>query len=154
MPYSEKLRQMKADSKLHTQQIADKSGFPASTITRILNGNTEEPSFSSVAKIVKAMGGSLDELVGIEPKTVTVTKTDVVHEDARLIDLYERAIASKNRWIRWLFTLILALLVFLIVILLLDVFDHENGICNSLANATETVANGNVVSLVKLWLHL
>ena len=132
----------------------DASGVPASTIARILNGNTEEPSFSSVAKIVKAMGGSLDELVGIEPKTVTVTKTEVVHEDARLIDLYERAIASKNRWIRWLFTLILALLVFLIVILLLDVFDHENGICNSLANATETVANGNVVSLVKLWLHL
>ena len=154
MPYSEKLRQMKADSKLHTQQIADASGVPASTIARILNGNTEEPSFSSVAKIVKAMGGSLDELVGIEPKTVTVTKTEVVHEDARLIDLYERSIASKNRWIRWLFTLIIVLLVFMIVILLLDVFDHENGICNSLANATETVANGNVVSLVKSWLHL
>jgi len=91
---------MKKTSELSTQQIADQSGVPASTIARMLNGQTEEPTFSNIANVVKAMNGSLDELVGTEPKVVTVTETKTVHADNRLIDLYERAFASKNRWIR------------------------------------------------------
>lgn len=118
---------MKKQSGLTTQQIADKCGVPASTITRMLNGQTEGTSFSSVAKTVAAMGGSLDELAGIPPKTVTVTKTEIVHEDERLINLYERAIASKNRWIRWLFIVILVLIVFAVGLLIFDILDHNHG---------------------------
>lgn len=127
MPYTEKLVEMKKASGLNTQQIADKSGVPASTITRMLNGQTDDPSFSNVAKVVLAMGGSLDELVGIKPKVVTVTEIKTVPTDDRLIDLYERAIASKNRWIRWLFTVLLILVAFLIGILIYDLANPDQG---------------------------
>lgn len=127
MPYTEKLVKMKKESGLSTQQIADRSGVPASTITRMLNGQTEEPTFSNIANVVKAMGGSLDELVGIEPKTTTVTETKIVNADASLINLYERAIANKNRWIRWLFIITLLLVVFIIGIFIFDLTNPDRG---------------------------
>ncbi len=127
MPYTEKLVEMKKKSGLSTQQTADLSGVPASTITRMLSGQTEEPTFSNIAKVVKTWGGSLDELVGIEPKTVTVTKTETAPSDERLINLYERAIASKNRWIRWLFVLTLVLVFFFIGVLIFDVITPDAG---------------------------
>ena len=127
MPYHEKLGQMKKQSGLSTQQIADQSGVPASTITRMLSGQTEEPTFSNMAKVVKTMGGSLDELVGIEPKIKTVTETKVINADAALISLYERAIESKNRWIRWLFILTLVLVVFIISLFIIDQIVPDRG---------------------------
>jgi transcriptional regulator with XRE-family HTH domain len=127
MPYTEKLVEMKRKSGLSTQQTADLSGVPLSTITRMLSGQTEEPTFSNIAKVVKTWGGSLDELVGIEPKTVTVTKTETVYADERMINLYERAIASKNRWIKWLFVLLLVLVFFFIGVLIFDVITPDTG---------------------------
>lgn len=158
MPYTEKLAQMKKKSGLSTQQIADKSGVPASTITRMLSGQTEEPTFSNVAKVVVAMEGSLDELVGIEPKVVTVTETKTVHADERLIDLYERAIASKNRWIRWLFTVLLVLIAFIIGILIYDLANPDRGWYQELLNRLNDVGSHgdfqDFLSTIKSWLRL
>lgn len=127
MPYTEKLAKMKKESGLSTQQIADRSGVPASTITRMLNGQTEEPTFSNIANVVKAMNGSLDELVGIEPKVQTVVETKVVNADSALINLYERAIANKNRWIRWLFIITLLLVGFIIGVFIYDLANPDRG---------------------------
>lgn len=154
MPDIEKLVQMKQQCGLTTQQIADKSGVPASSITRMLKGQTEEPSFSSVAKTVKAMGGSLDELVGIEPKTVTITNKEIVHEDERLINLYERAIASKNRWIRWLFIILLVLIVFVIGLLIFDILDHNNGWYRQASDVVASGSHKQYFALAKMWLGL
>lgn len=125
MPYSEKLNQMKKDSGMSTQQIADKSGVPSSTITRMLNGQTEEPTFSNIANVVKAMNGSLDELVGLPPKVVTEIKT--VNADERIIDLYERSIKAKNRWIMYLFITLLILISFIIGVLIFDLAHPDRG---------------------------
>ncbi len=127
MPYTEKLVEMKKASGLTAQQIADKSGVPASTINRMLSGQTEEPTFSNIAKVVKAMNGSLDELVGIPPKTVTVVETKTVSGDERLIELYERSIKSKNKWIRNLFAISITLIVFLVGMLIYDVTHPDRG---------------------------
>ena len=127
MPYTERLVQMKASSNLTTQQLADKSGVPASTITRMLNGQTEEPTFSNIAKVVKAMNGSLDELVGLPPKTVTVVEKVPIPTDERLIDLYERTIKNKNRWLKWLFITNLSLVLFLIGLLIYDLSNPDMG---------------------------
>lgn len=119
MPYTDRLMKMKKDSGKSTQQISDETGVPASTITRILNGQTEEPTFANIAKIVKAIGGSLDELAGIPAKTVTVVETKTVPADEKLIDLYERCIHSKNKWLtcQCLISLGLTLLVIIIALL-------------------------------------
>ena len=47
-------------------RIAEESGVPLATVKRILAGNTENPTFDNVKDIVCALGGSLDEMCGIE----------------------------------------------------------------------------------------
>lgn len=53
---------MKDASSMTAQQIADKSGVPVATVNRVLQGLTENPGFDTVCKLVKAMGGSLNDL--------------------------------------------------------------------------------------------
>lgn len=57
---AEFLKKLKDESKLTTKQISELSGIPESTISRIMSGQTDNPSFDSICAIVKAMGGSLD----------------------------------------------------------------------------------------------
>ena len=66
---AEILKKLKDESKLTTKQISEKSGIPESTISRILSGQTDNPSFDSIYAIVKAMGGSLDSVFENDIKT-------------------------------------------------------------------------------------
>ena len=61
---NEYLKELKESCKLTTKQISNLSGVPESTISRILSGQTDNPTFDSVCAIVNAMGGSLDKLYG------------------------------------------------------------------------------------------
>lgn len=65
---TEKLTELKEKSALTNQQIADLSGVPLSTVTRIFSGQTDNPSFQTISDIVNVMGGSLDEIVGVNKK--------------------------------------------------------------------------------------
>ena len=109
------LRQMKEDKHMTVQQIADKSGVPASTVSRVLSGQTDNPGFQVVSDIVLAMGGSVDEIIGIA--ALKSSKSNVTE----LYQLYERTLAEKNRTIKGLTIACIALVSVLILILLLDV---------------------------------
>lgn len=65
--YVSALKSMKERSKMTVKQISEASGIPDATVSRILSGGTEQPSFQAVAAIVIAMGFSLDELIGHAP---------------------------------------------------------------------------------------
>ena len=68
MTISEYLSRLKEEKSLTQQQIAELSGVPMGTVSRILAGQVECPSFQAVADMTRALGGSLDELAGIERK--------------------------------------------------------------------------------------
>ncbi len=85
----ERLRAMKDASNMTAQQIADKSGVPVATVNRVLQGLTENPGFDTVCKLVKAMGGSLNDL-----------DEDKVCEPESLTQLYERGLEYRNKKIR------------------------------------------------------
>ena len=61
---------MKDQRKLTNQQLADLAGIPVGTINRIMEGQTDNPSFQTVCDIVMVLDGSLDELVGITGMTL------------------------------------------------------------------------------------
>lgn len=48
------------------QKWSDASGVPVSTVNRLLTAHNASPQFCTVASLVKAAGGSLDDLAGIE----------------------------------------------------------------------------------------
>lgn len=80
----ESLRAMKGD--MTAQQIADKSGVPVATVNRVLQGLTENPGFDTVCKLVKAMGGSLNDL-----------DENGAGEPEGLTQLYERGLEYRER---------------------------------------------------------
>lgn len=114
-----RLVQLKEKSGLTNQQIADKSGVPLSTVTRVFNGQTDNPNYQTVANIVIAMKGSLDDIEGIErPCEETPDK---------VIELYERSIAQKNQYIKLLAIVCIALVSIIVTVLLIDILNGNIG---------------------------
>ena len=100
----ERLRAMKGD--MTAQQIADKSGVPVATVNRVLQGLTENPGFDTVYKLVKAMGGSLNDL-----------DEDKVCEPESLTQLYERGLEYRERKIKKLERTIMIIAVFTFIVM-------------------------------------
>ncbi len=114
---SEELKSLKDKSNMTAQQIADKSGIPLSTVTRILSGRTQDPTFSVVSAIVAALHGSLDALVGIDPP-------DAPPSDERLIRLYKEVISAKDKWLKRLAGALGVAVVMILSILLIFGLKH------------------------------
>lgn len=100
----ESLRAMKGN--MTAQQIADKSGVPVATVNRVLQGLTENPGFDTVYKLVKAMGGSLNDL-----------DEDRVCEPESLTQLYERGLEYRERKIKKLERTIMIIAVFTFIVM-------------------------------------
>lgn len=114
-----RLVQLKEKSGLTNQQIADKSGVPLSTVTRVFNGQTDNPNYQTVANIVIAMKGSLDDIEGIERPCEETTD--------KVIELYERSIAQKNQYIKLLAIVCIALVSIIVTVLLIDILNGNIG---------------------------
>ena len=112
------LKALKESTGLTTNQISDKCGLPASTISRILSGQTDNPTIQTLYDIVViGMGGSIDALVGVTSSLSSGEKALYENmlayrkdEKQRLIDDKDKIIADKNEiikskdaWIRRLF---------------------------------------------------
>ena len=97
---------MKDASNMTAQQIADKSSVPVATVNRVLQGLTENPGFDTVCKLVKAMGGSLNEL-----------DEDRVCEPESLTQLYERGLEYRERKIKKLERTIMIIAVFTFIVM-------------------------------------
>ena len=117
---AEILKKLKDESKLTTKKISEKSGIPESTISRILSGQTDNPSFDSIYAIVKAMGGSLDSVFENDIKTNN-------DDTSPLIKLYEKVISEKNWYIKLLIILCGILILSLILIIIIDVLNGTVG---------------------------
>ena len=113
---STRLKELKDQRKLTNQQLSDLSGVPVGTINRIMAGQTDNPSFQTVCDMVMAMGGSLDELAGIQ--TPGGGEPSPPGED--LIRLYERTIEGKEKWLYRLFFLGCVLVAVLLGVLIYD----------------------------------
>lgn len=62
----EYLKQLKSNGNFSWQDISKASGLPEATIRKIFSGETADPRFETVVRLVSAMGGSLDKVHAIE----------------------------------------------------------------------------------------
>ena len=80
------------------EDIANLSGIPIQTVRNICTGKTPDARFGTIAKIVIALGGDLNELIGYEKKKeIEVNSTVSLKETyemriSDLIDSYDRRI--------------------------------------------------------------
>lgn len=122
--YKERLVELKNARNLTNQQISDISGVPFSTVTRIMNGSGEG-NFQTVCDIVKALDGSLDDLVGIR-KEVEVTEETPLQADP-LIELYKNMLNQKDKWIKTLFIALAFVIAVFLFILMYDILNGSIG---------------------------
>ena len=128
------MKSLKAKGNLSWQDISNASGLPEATIRKIFSGETADPRFETVVRLVSAMGGSLAKIDDID-KTESIEKTDEsqmkalialkeVYE-ARIKDVKESSvehIQSLKRDKKILTIAVCVLGVFLVGVLLLDLF--------------------------------
>ena len=69
MPYIDILKKIKNEKHLTNEEIAKISNMPLSTITRIFNGTTPNPTFETILQLSLALGTSPDEIAGIKSPT-------------------------------------------------------------------------------------
>ena len=116
-----RLKEIKIQKKLTNQQLADSSGVPLSTITRIFNGQTDNPNIETVEDIAKGMGVSLGEITGIKQIE------EKYQPDDNLIQLYKDIIKTKDKYIRVLAGVLIGILICVVVLLFVDLLVHDVG---------------------------
>lgn len=123
----DRLKALKEKSGMTSAQIAEKSNVPESTVTRIFQGKTLNPTIITVMAMTKAMGGTaadiFDDNVPVIPQANAMVK-EVEKNHSEVVELYREIISTKNKWIA---TLVTILTVFTAVILGVLIFDLFNG---------------------------
>lgn len=95
---------MKERCGLTNEEISKASLIALQTVNNVFSGRTQDPGYSTVAALVKAMHGSMDDIEGahhdhhgqdkITPCVKCQEKLD------RIRELYERMVASSNETIK------------------------------------------------------
>lgn len=117
------LMSLKKKSGLSNEQIAEVSGVPESTVTRIFNKRTDNPSFQTIVDIVKALEGSLDLMEGIRKEENEVS----TENESKLILLYQEIIHNKEKWIKLLVTLLVIILFIFMLFFAYDILNPRVG---------------------------
>ena len=121
----QKMQEMKDETKMTYQDISDKSGVPLSTVKRIFSGQTPDPGYTSVISIIEAMGGSDDD---IKQSNTAQPNNSVPRQSVeRLCSVYEHSIADKNKLIKALLVIILAMMSDFIFLLVWDLCNPNIG---------------------------
>ncbi len=121
------LRKLKAKSRLTNEQLAQISGIPGSTLARIFNGRTDNPYFHTIVDLVRAMKGSVDEMEGLQPLPKDTNAAENAAVDKKLITLYREIINNKERLIRLLAGVLLAVMIFILIMVTYDILHPMKG---------------------------
>lgn len=117
------LNTLKIKGNFTCAEISKLSGIPEATVRKILSGETADPRFDTIVKLVASMGGSMDDIVGgkkeseIENNAVMVLKDTYETKIAYLKDHMESLKQDKKLLIR----LVIALGIVLVGILIFDI---------------------------------
>lgn len=115
----DELKKLKESRNMTVQDISKKSGVPASTVSRILSGQTETPYFSNIVDMVIAMEGSVDEIIGI--------KSAATPTNNPLLELYERDLVHERMINRRLRILLSAIIIVLLLVVTVDALNGNIG---------------------------
>ena len=134
--FLERLRILKDKSGLTTKQIAEKCDIPESTVTRIFSGKTPNPTIITVMAMTKAMGGQAADIfddnaqVNTAPTVPQSVLNEVEQKNLEIVELYERIIKTKDKYIRFLAGALISIAVLIIILLFLDLLVLDIGYFN------------------------
>lgn len=122
------LNSLKTKGNFSLSDVSSLSDIPEATIRKIFSGETADPRFETVVKLVTAMGGSMDELVsGKQEKETEMNAIIAIKEiyEARIADIKAASAehtGSLRRDKRYLAVAVCVLAAVIIITLLVDLF--------------------------------
>lgn len=129
----EYLNELKTAGNFSWNDLSKLSGLPDATIRKIFSGETADPRLETVVRLVTAMGGSMDELVGGSKKEEAETNGILPIEafyEARIAEIKASSaelVNSLRRDKRHLWVAVCILAIFLILFLMIDVLADNMG---------------------------
>lgn len=120
------------------QQIADASGVSKPTVDRILSGRATSPCIQNVLDIANTVGYDFQKQEEKPVETADPTLQNIIYAYEKRCEVLEKEsrlktvqsnmiIAGKDRWIRFLTTLALVLVMGIICLLLYDLTHLDRG---------------------------
>lgn len=95
------LNTLKTNGNYTYTEISNLSGIPEATIRKIFSGETADPRFDTIAKLVTAMGGSMDKILVDDDKPdieqIGKLETDVIEA---VKDIYESRISDVKEYLQ------------------------------------------------------
>ena len=92
----ENLKELKKARGMTSQQIADATKIPVSTIKRIFAGDTPDPYISTIHRIVTVLDGSLDEILADTGAVLAPRKVEENEIIAELKMLREKTASQET----------------------------------------------------------
>lgn len=125
----DRLNALKIKADVTCAEWSKMSSVPEATIRKILSGETPDPRFDTIVKLVGAVGGSMDDIVGVKKESEIENNAVMV-----LRDTYETKISylkdhmeSLKQDKRMLCLVAIALGMVLIGILVFDILTGAHG---------------------------
>lgn len=94
MIIKEYLNELKTTGHYSWADIATMSGLPEGTIRKIFSGETADPRYETIAKLVAAMGGNMDDMMSDKRK-----KEIEINSIVSLKESYEIRLQDKEKYI-------------------------------------------------------
>ena len=86
--YIDRIKQIKSQKKITNDKLAEMTGIPLGTLTKIMAGISDSPKLSNIIAICDALGCTLDYIIsGIPENHNNYTLTD---DEIRLIESYRK----------------------------------------------------------------
>ena len=86
MDYIERIKKLKNEKKITNDRLAELTGIPLGTLSKILAGISDSPKLANIVSIANALGCSIDYLVsGVPQNTNNFTLSD---DEIKLIEEY------------------------------------------------------------------
>ena len=87
---------LKKEKGMSKKQIAEKTNLPERTVNRIFAGETEHPRIDTLYLIIKALGGSLNDIFADTNIVVATEKLVEIKEVAEVVEAEKDAISAEN----------------------------------------------------------
>ena len=109
--------------------IANISGIPEATIRKVFSGETADPRFETIAKLVISMGGDMnDAMDNKKKKEIEINSTISLRESCEMrLEDQKEYITSLKRDKKMLGVAVAALVGILVFILVLDIVTGSHG---------------------------
>lgn len=111
------------------QDIANVSGIPEATVRKVFSGETADPRFETIAKLVIAMGGDMnDAMDNKKKKEIEISSTISLKESCEMrLDDQKEYIKSLKNDKKMLGIAVVSLVSIFIIILIIDILIGSHG---------------------------